>query len=150
MGSTGKPIGININAKTCSGCRMCEQVCVFSHEHEFNPRRSRIKIQIIEKEGVNAPLLCNQCKKCLESCKRKALIWDESVAVVRVVAEKCNGCGLCVEACDAGAIHMDPVTEKVNICDLCDGDPECVKWCPEDVLCLIYPGDRPEKQAEAA
>jgi hypothetical protein len=22
----------------------------------------------------------------------------------------------------------------VNICDLCDGDPHCAKWCFEEVL----------------
>jgi len=149
MAKTEKVIGISVNAKTCSGCRMCEQVCVFFHESEFNPRRSRIKVLIKEKEGVNAPLLCVQCRKCLESCKRKALSWDDSIGVVRVDMERCNGCGLCIEACDEGAIRTDPVTEKVNICDLCDGDPECVKWCPEGVLGLIYLQDRAE-QADVA
>ena len=32
------------------------------------------------------------------------------------------------------AIFLDPVSGIVNICDLCDGDPQCVKWCPEGVL----------------
>ena len=142
MGSAEKPIGIRINARTCSGCRMCEQVCVFFHAQEFNPRRSRIKVQIIEKEGVNAPLLCIQCRKCLDKCKREALSWDENIGVVRVDIEKCNGCGLCIEACDEDAIRIDPITGIANICDLCEGDPECVKWCPEDVLELVYPNEQ--------
>lgn len=131
--------GISVNAKTCSGCRMCEQVCVFSHEKEFNPRRSRIKVLINEREGVNAPLLCSQCKECLSSCKRGALSWDEEVGAVRVDAEKCNACGLCIERCEEGAIRVDPITGIVIVCDLCDGDPECVKWCPEEVLSLVGP-----------
>ena len=145
MASAGKASGIRINAKTCSGCRMCEQVCVFFHEHEFNPRRARIKVLINEKEGVNAPLLCIQCKACLSACNREALSWDDQVGVVRVDAEKCNDCGLCIEVCDYGAIFMDPISGIVNICDLCNGDPECVKWCPEDVLIRI---DDPELQTE--
>lgn len=149
MATAGRVIGISINAKTCSGCRMCEQVCVFAHEREFNPRRARIKVLIREKEGVNAPLLCNQCKTCISACNRNALAWDEKVGVVRVDAEKCNGCGICIDVCEQNAISLDPVTGIVNICDLCEGDPECVKWCPEDVLGLIYAQDQ-VNQADAA
>ena len=90
MALAGKASGISINAKTCSGCRLCEQVCVFFHEREFNPRRARIKVLINEKEGVNAPLLCSQCKACLSTCNRDALSWDDEVGVVRVDAEKCR------------------------------------------------------------
>ena len=118
----------------CSGCRMCEQVCVFFREREFNPRRARIKILMNEKEGIYAPLICNQCQKCLTACNRDALSWDEKAGVARVDAGKCNGCGLCIEACEQGAIFLDPVSGIVNICDLCDGDPQCVKWCAEEVL----------------
>ncbi len=125
---------MRIDHKKCSGCRVCEQICTFSHEREFNPKRARVKILIREKEGINAPLLCIQCKKCLAACKRDALAWEEKPGIVRVDAEKCNGCGLCIEACDQAAIFLDPISGKVNICDLCNGDPQCVKWCTQDVL----------------
>ena len=125
---------LSIDAKKCSGCRVCEQICTFSHEREFNPRRARIKILMREKEGINAPLLCTQCQKCLSACKRQALSFDEKIGVVRVDQDKCNGCGLCIEACPYAAIFKDPVSGKVNICDLCNGDPQCVKWCVPGVL----------------
>jgi Fe-S-cluster-containing hydrogenase component 2 len=125
---------IKVDHKRCTGCRMCEQVCVFFHEREFNPRRARIRILMNEKEGVYAPLLCNQCQKCLSACNRDALSWDGKVGVIRVDAKKCNGCGLCLEACPEGAIFLDPISGIVNICDLCHGDPQCVKWCAEKVL----------------
>ena len=128
---TGK---ISIDYKKCIGCRECEQACVFFREHEFNPRRARIRVLINEREGVYAPLLCNQCKECLSACNRDALSWDEKLGVVRVDVDKCNGCGLCIEVCPQEAIFLDPVTEVVNICDLCNGDPQCVKWCSEGVL----------------
>ena len=80
----------------------------------------------------------------------EALTWDDQVGVVRVDAEKCNDCGLCIEACEEGAIFMDPISGIVNICDLCNGDPECVKWCPEDVLKRIDdPGLKVESEARA-
>ena len=125
---------INVNHKKCIGCRVCEQICTFSHEQEFNPRRARIRVLIREKEGINAPLLCIQCKKCLSACKRDALSWDEKIGAVRVDKERCNGCGLCIGACEQAAIFLDPISKKVNICDLCNGDPQCVKWCTQDVL----------------
>ena len=125
---------INIDHKRCTGCRMCEQVCVLSREHEFNPRRARIKILMRERDGIYTPLLCNQCRECLSACNRDALSWDEKLGVVRVDAERCNGCALCIDACPQGAIFLDPVSGIVNICDLCNGDPQCVKWCREEVL----------------
>lgn len=125
---------ISIDHKKCSGCRMCEQICVFFHEREFNPRRARIKILAREKEGIYAPLLCNQCKTCLSVCNQDALSWDEKLGVVRVDSKKCNNCGLCIDACPQAAIFSDPISGVVNICDLCNGNPQCVKWCQPQVL----------------
>ena len=133
IASEGTP-KIIVDHKKCTGCRICEQICTLSHERQFNPKRARIKILINEREGVNAPLICIQCKKCLSACKREALSWDEKIGIVRVDKEKCNGCGLCIEACDQGAILKDSISGKVNICDLCNGNPQCVKWCPQEVL----------------
>jgi len=125
---------LTVDAKKCTGCRMCEQACTFFHEGEFNPRRARIKVLVRAREGINAPLVCTQCKKCISVCNRDALAWDEKVGIVRVDAEKCNACGLCIKACEQGAIFLDPISNIVNICDLCDGDPQCAKWCFEKVL----------------
>jgi len=125
---------IFVDPKKCSGCRICEQVCVFFHEGEFNPRRARIKILRREREGIYAPLICNQCKKCISVCPVEALSWDEKLGIVRVDADKCTGCGQCIEACDEAAIFLDPISGVVKICDLCNGDPKCVKWCGEGVF----------------
>jgi Fe-S-cluster-containing hydrogenase component 2 len=32
-------------------------------------------------------------------------------------------------ACPVGGINIDPVTDTAFKCDLCNGDPECVKVC---------------------
>ena len=53
--------------------------------------------------------------------------------------DKCNGCGWCIEACDYGAIMLHPETKVVHVCDLCkdEGEPQCIKWCPEEALTLV-------------
>ena len=35
----------------------------------------------------------------------------------------------CVTACIYGGIAIDPQTKKAVKCDLCNGDPACVKAC---------------------
>ena len=54
--------------------------------------------------------------------------------VIIIDTDKCNGCGWCIEACDFGTISLDAENKVVNICDLCDGEPKCVEWCPEEAL----------------
>ena len=53
---------------------------------------------------------------------------------ITIDTDKCDGCGICATRCERMAIFIDPITEKANICDLCGGAPQCVKWCPEVVL----------------
>jgi Fe-S-cluster-containing hydrogenase component 2 len=53
---------------------------------------------------------------------------------VFIDAEKCNGCGLCAEHCYLGMIRMDRESGKALKCDLCGGDPACVRYCPVGAL----------------
>lgn len=46
-------------------------------------------------------------------------------------ASKCTGCGLCVKACPGNVPHMHPERNTIVICNLCDGEPQCVKACFE-------------------
>jgi len=80
-----------------------------------------------------ACLLCEE-PSCVAVCSRDALLKDEK-GVIRVDEYKCNGCGWCIRACEFGAMMLHPTKKAVMTCDLCDGDPECVKLCPfEDAL----------------
>jgi Fe-S-cluster-containing dehydrogenase component len=61
--------------------------------------------------------------------------------VIRVNEKKCNGCLWCLGACPFGAISLDPEKKTVAVCDYCDGDPECVKYCPFDGALTYGPID---------
>ena len=88
---------------------------------------------------INMPVVCRLCEDapCVRACPRDALRQSEETSVVQVDEEKCNSCGWCIEACPYGAITVHPEKKTVMICDLCDGQPQCVEWCPEDALNLI-------------
>jgi Fe-S-cluster-containing dehydrogenase component len=42
-------------------------------------------------------------------------------------------------ACPYGAIFADPKTGAITKCDLCGGDPMCVKVCPKHVIMYSRP-----------
>jgi Fe-S-cluster-containing dehydrogenase component len=69
---------------------------------------------------------------------------DLRTGAVKADFEKCTGCGICVHVCPYGAASRDPETHKALICDLCDGDPECAKICPEGALLYLDPDDAAE------
>ncbi|WP_309493073.1 4Fe-4S dicluster domain-containing protein [Candidatus Hecatella orcuttiae] len=122
----------------CTGCRICELICSAVKEGKFNPLLSRIKtVRIVEAEAVgNMALACKLCENppCVESCPLEALTKDPSTGIIIVDDEKCTGCGLCIDACDIGALTLHPDRKVVVVCDLCGGDPACIKACPKEAL----------------
>lgn len=116
----------------CAGCHRCEIACSLHHEGWIWPEASRIRV-FRPFPGVEVPHLCAQCDDypCVETCPVDALTVDEKTTAVIVDAEKCISCGNCIDACPGDVPKMHPETGKVLICDLCDGDPECVKACQE-------------------
>ncbi|MEM3665646.1 MAG: 4Fe-4S dicluster domain-containing protein [Candidatus Bathyarchaeia archaeon] len=115
----------------CLGCLICEFACSAIKEKSINPLLSRIRVVNLEPAGSIA-VTCTLCDDtpCVKACPRKALRRDNETGVVLVDEDKCNGCRWCFEACPFGAIAFNPYKRKVMICDLCDGNPECVKYCP--------------------
>ena len=127
-----------IDYEKCTGCRQCELVCSVCHEGVSNPSRSRISVIKWEAEGLYIPMSCQQCEDapCKAVCPVKAIHRDPALGYVKVDYDVCIGCRLCVAACPFGAMNFDAVGNKVIKCDLCDGDPTCVRFC--DVNALDY------------
>lgn len=118
--------------KVCTGCRTCEMICSFSHlKTEVNPRKARIRVRQDLLKGVNEPVVCRQCPKpkCVAACPEKAIHQDPELKNPVIDPAKCNLCLACQEACPFGAIFFDEEERVLLVCDLCHGDPMCVKFC---------------------
>ncbi len=125
-----------INYEKCTGCRLCELVCSVFHEQVSNPSRSRIKVIKWESEGLYIPMSCQQCEDapCMKVCPVKAISCDEALGYMKVDYDVCIGCRSCVAVCPFGAMSFDVIDKKVFKCDLCEGEPQCVRFCDEKAV----------------
>jgi Fe-S-cluster-containing hydrogenase component 2 len=135
----------------CTGCRICELVCSVKHEGVSNPSRSRIKVMKWESEGRYVPMSCQQCESapCMLICPVKAISRDESLNRVKVDYDVCIGCRMCVAICPFGAMGFDVLAKKVMKCDLCDGDPQCARFCDVHAVSYLEANEQSVKKKKA-
>lgn len=142
-----------IDYQKCTGCRLCELICAVQHDGISNPARSRIKVMKWEAEGLYVPMSCQQCQDapCMNVCPVKALSRDEEMARVMVDYDVCIGCRSCVAVCPFGAMSFNVIDKRVFKCDLCDGEPQCVKFCDMKAVDFVSPDEVSiDKKREAA
>jgi Fe-S-cluster-containing hydrogenase component 2 len=134
---------IVLNVESCAGCSICEAVCSLSHEGAVSPRFARLRITDYFVEGHRIEgRVCKQCTaaECLRVCRIKgngAISIDKETGAKLIDPEKCDGCQLCIEACPQNPnspIFYDSGRNICFKCDLCHGEPLCVKFCPESSL----------------
>lgn len=119
----------------CTGCGRCELACSMYKEGFFSQRLSRIHLVRLY-PPFDTALACLLCEDppCVRSCPLKALTKSDETGIITVDDNKCIGCGWCIEACKFGALTLHPYKKVVMVCDLCDGDPQCVKYCELEAL----------------
>jgi len=137
----------------CTGCQRCEVVCSLRHENRIWPEASRVRV-FMPFPGVEVPHLCAQCDDypCVKACPVSALSVNTQTGAVIVDDGECTSCGLCITACPGTVPFLHPSTNKAVICDLCGGDPECVKVCGDagyDALRLVKENVGAQKKVHA-
>ncbi len=132
-----------INHEKCTGCRLCELVCTVKHDGISNPARSRIRVMKWEMEGLYIPMSCQQCQDapCQNGCPVGAISRNEALNRVEVDHDVCIGCRTCVSVCPFGAMSYNAIDKKVIKCDLCDGDPQCARFCDIQAIEYVSAGD---------
>jgi len=133
---------LNVDIEKCTGCRTCETVCSLINTDRVQPSRSRIKVIRYEKRGEYhnyIPMVCQQCSTplCMDVCPTNAISRDSVLGAMLVDEQACVGCRICNMACPVGGISIDPVSNVAFKCELCGGDPECVKYCDSGALSYV-------------
>jgi Fe-S-cluster-containing dehydrogenase component len=109
------------------------------HDGACNPALARIGVVKWEFEGIYLPVICQHCEEpqCAKACPVDVITrHPETGAMVRD-RDRCLGCKACLLACPFGAPTLDLRDRKPISCDLCDGDPTCVQFCPTEALEFI-------------
>ena len=105
--------------------------CSLNHEGYVSLVHSRNEVIPFPKKGINVNIVCRQCADppCEAVCPQRAISRCSETGAMVVDTDRCIGCRSCVIACPIGGISMNMAAGKIIKCDLCDGDPECVKYC---------------------
>ena len=144
-----KIIAVDLNR--CVGCKNCEWACAFSRTGDFKQEQTNIIAHVYPEDRFVATLTCVHCEKpiCLAVCPIRALKRDPQTNAVVVEENRCIGCKMCMQVCPFGNIYFDPEKRVVHKCNLCEGDPHCIRFCMTKALDFVEVSDIPMRRRRA-
>lgn len=116
----------------CTGCQLCALACSGERSGIFSGTLSNVGVSSrYEHEALESEIrMCTHCGTCVESCPQEAL--EERNGIISLDREKCVSCSTCADACPEKVIYM--WNDYPVLCNLCGGNPWCVKMCPKEAL----------------
>lgn len=124
----------------CTGCLACVVTCIDHHYSvDVNdPVSGRLYEKVISPNGYTRYLTrsCHHCAdpECAQTCPVGAITKNDERWVV-FDQEICIGCQVCRTACPFDIPRFND-QGKMFKCNGCNGDPSCIKICPNKALYL--------------
>ena len=142
---------VTADMDACVACRGCEYACAFVHGGDFDRASSLMRVNFYPEDLAAIPLTCTHCADawCLEVCPAGAIARDAGTGAVAIDESRCAGCKMCLLACPLGNIHFDADAGVSRKCDLCGGDPACVRFCTSGALRFVEAEDAAVARREA-
>ena len=106
------------------------------HKGVINIERAAVHV-IRQVPSIDDPRVCLQCGICIDSCPNDLITRNKKTGAVEIDKEKCTRCGYCILSCPYGMITFDPIDRHAVKCDLCGGQPECVRHCREEAILFM-------------
>ncbi|MDH3364823.1 MAG: 4Fe-4S dicluster domain-containing protein [Thermoplasmata archaeon] len=130
--------GLVFSPDKCNGCGDCERVCIAAKKSSVAIGRPRIAIS---KDGDKyKATVCVHCEVCPpnEVCPSALLEFHDEGKYWTLDEHRCFACMACIPRCPYDAVFFEGKLgiETAYMCDLCGGDPKCIKACPENALAL--------------
>jgi phenylglyoxylate dehydrogenase beta subunit len=139
MNKSSRNFGLVFHPEKCNGCLECEKACIAAHASSVAVGKSRIKIS---KEGGDKrkAVVCVHCETCppYEVCPSALIEFHEDGKYWTLDEHRCFACMACIPRCPYDGIFFEGEfgIETAYMCDLCKGEPKCVKACSEGALTL--------------
>ncbi len=132
---------LHVIPEKCDGCLECVYACSIAKHGTPNPLKALIRVERVA-SGWDV-IVCRHCNPapCIDVCEFNALRVDESTGAVVLNRELCTTCKACMSVCPFEGV-WEGCGGAVLKCDLCGGDPACVKACRKGALIL---GKAPDK-----
>jgi anaerobic carbon-monoxide dehydrogenase iron sulfur subunit len=125
---------VDVDKEKCTGCLLCEITCSLLHHGVVQREASAIQVRLGDlDQEFHQPVVCRQCKKML-CLKTEGKEFDEKLKKEFIWEDKNKRS----EGCAFKALFL--YHQNLIHCDLCQGEPECIKSCPTGALTLSSGG----------